>query len=423
MEYELRKHPKELFVVSIISVLPISFIIGSLIFQLNLIMIIISFLSDFFKSQNKMKFVEDKNEIKIFLIILLYLIFNTIISEDWSISIRRNILYFEFFLLAISLRYFLVNENILKKVVTNWFFIICLVSLDVFFEYKFGFNSLGFTNETGYTGRIASFFKDELIVGSFLLSFIIPIFSYLYLNKQFKLSIFFFFLCSAAIFLSGERSSFLKLLIAFILITYLWDYKNHLKKYILSILIFLIFLISLTTNINQSKIIKHNIVHKYYSTTLNIISIDKEKSFKQNLMNSRYLNQGVFSYEIFKNNIFFGVGNKNYFKACHKYVIGNEKNLCYTHPHQTYYELMSEHGIIGSAIILVSLIYLILFNNVDNLNKRKLTIFRIFLLFLFLPLIPSGSFFSSQVSSLFWINYTFYTIYRNKLIAEKYEKN
>lgn len=164
-------------------------------------------------------------------------------------------------------------------------------------------------------------------------------------------------------------------------------------------------------------------MHKYYSTTLNIISIDKEKSFKQNLMNSRYLNQGVFSYEIFKNNIFFGVGNKNYFKACHKYVIGNEKNLCYTHPHQTYYELMSEHGIIGSAIILVSLIYLILFNNVDNLNKRKLTIFRIFLLFLFLPLIPSGSFFSSQVSSLFWINYTFYTIYRNKLIAEKYEKN
>ena len=50
---------------------------------------------------------------------------------------------------------------------------------------------------------------------------------------------------------------------------------------------------------------------KYISTTLNIVSINKEKPLKQNLIESRYINQGVFSYEILKNNIFFGVGNKN----------------------------------------------------------------------------------------------------------------
>ena len=171
---------------------------------------------------------------------------------------------------------------------------------------------------------------------------------------------------------------------------------------------------------------RNDLIHKYISTTFNIISVDNSLSLKQNLMASRYLNQGVFSYEIFKNNIFFGVGNKNYFKACRKYVSGYEKNHCYTHAHQTFYELISEHGLIGSLIILSCLIYLTFFNGISNLskkNKKKLKIFRIYLILAFIPLIPSGSFFSSYISSLFWINYTFYTIYKHNLITGNYEKN
>ena len=94
--------------------------------------------------------------------------------------------------------------------------------------------------------------------------------------------------------------------------------------------------------------------------------------------------------------------------------------------HQTYYELISEHGLIGSLIILICLGYLIFFYGINNLNKKdrkKLNILRIYLILAFIPLIPSGSFFSSYISSLFWINYTFYTIYRHNLITENYEKN
>ena len=426
MKYSIRKHPENLFLIFIISLLPISIIIGSLIFQLNLIIIIVLFLSHLIRFKNQINIFEDKNELKIFFIIFIYLVLNTLISSDWSLSIRRNFLYFEFFLVVLSLRYFLKNKDVLKKVIFNWFVIICVVSFDVFFEYNFGFNTFGFINETGYSERIASFFIDELIVGSFILSFTIPIFSYFYINNKFKLSILFIILTTVVIFLSGERASFLKIFLSLILIFIFWDHKNYIKKYVVSILILLVVLISLIPKIKENDFVKHNILHKYIVTTFNIISTDNSKSLKQNLMASRYINQGVFSYEIFKNNIFFGVGNKNYFKACRKYVIGYEKNHCYTHAHQTYYELISEHGLIGSLIILTCLGYLIFFNNVGNLNKRnknKLNIFRIYLILAFIPLIPSGSFFSSYISSLFWINYTFYTIYRHNLITENYEKN
>ncbi len=426
MKYSIRKYPENLFLILIISILPISIISGNLIFQLNLIIIIVLFLSHLIRFNNEIDIFIDKNETKIFFVILIYLFLNTLTSENWTLSIRRNFLYFEFFLIVLSLRYFLSNEIILKKVVFNWFLIICVVSFDIFFEYNLGFNILGFTNETGYSGRIASFFRDELIVGYFILSFAIPIFSYFYTNNKFKLSILFILLISFAIFLSGERASSLKIFLSLILIFIFWDYKNYIKKYIAFILVILAILVSSSTKIKESNFVKHDVIHRYISTTFNIISIDNSKSLKQNLIASRYLNQSVFSYEIFKNNVFFGVGNKNYFEACRKYVSGYEKNHCYTHAHQTYYELIAEHGLIGSLIILSCLTYLIFFNNVKNLskkNKKKLNIFRIYLILAFIPLIPSGSFFSSYISSLFWINYTFYTIYKHNLISDNYEKN
>ncbi len=417
---------KNLFIVSIISFLPLSIILGNLIFQILIIFIIISSLLFLLSSKNKYNFFDDKKEIIIFLIIILYLGINTMVSEDWTRSIRRNFFYFQFFLLVLSLRYMLINPIILKRVIFNWFIIICFVSFDIFFESYFGFNMLGFSNETGYTGRVVSFFKDELIVGSFILSFLIPIFSYFYINNKFKLSLFFIFLSLFSIFLSGERASSIKILLALSIIFLFWNYRNYLKKYILSILIILTLIISFNPFFKESNFVQHNLIHKYFTTTLKILSTDTEKTIRENLIDSRYLNQAVFSYEIFKQNPYFGVGNKNYLLACGKYANDYDPNLCFTHAHQTYYELIAEHGLVGSTLMVSALFFLIFFNKTNNLNinnKKKLIIFRIFLILSFLPLIPSGSFFSSYMSSLFWINYCFYTIYRNQLINYQQLKN
>ena len=146
MNYAIRKYPENLFLILIISFLPISIIIGNLLFQLNLIIIIVFYLSHFFlRFKNQIDILVDKNEIKIFFIILIYLLFNTFISNDWNLSIRRNLLYFEFFLVVLSLRYFLQNKEFLRRVIFNWFILICIVCFDIFFEFSFGFNTLGFS--------------------------------------------------------------------------------------------------------------------------------------------------------------------------------------------------------------------------------------------------------------------------------------
>ena len=66
MKHEIRKYPENLFLILIISLLPISIILGNLIFQLNLIIIIILFLSQLIRFKNQIKIFYDKNEIKIF---------------------------------------------------------------------------------------------------------------------------------------------------------------------------------------------------------------------------------------------------------------------------------------------------------------------------------------------------------------------
>ena len=80
--------------------------------------------------------------------------------------------------------------------------------------------------------------------------------------------------------------------------------------------------------------------------------------------------------------------------------------ICGNHPHQIYVEFLSEHGIIG-GLILLTIIFKLIFKNLPILIKSKnyvqLGCF-VFLLNVFLPLIPSGAFFGDFSSNFFWIN-------------------
>ena len=68
--------------------------------------------------------------------------------------------------------------------------------------------------------------------------------------------------------------------------------------------------------------------------------------------------------QVFKNNIWFGVGNKNYrIETCNTLASeGSSLRLryedkdftdywCTTHPHQIYIEFLSEHGLLGTLIV------------------------------------------------------------------------
>ena len=110
-------------------------------------------------------------------------------------------------------------------------------------------------------------------------------------------------------------------------------------------------------------------------------------------------------FEVFKKYPYFGVGNKNYrIESCKKDI--NKNYYCETHPHQIYFEFLSEHGLIGS--ILVFSIFLVIFFNalkytLVNRNYISLGCF-VYLVVIFIPLLPSGAFFADYNLTLFFIN-------------------
>jgi O-antigen ligase len=121
---------------------------------------------------------------------------------------------------------------------------------------------------------------------------------------------------------------------------------------------------------------------------------------------SRYFKLYKSGIEVFKNYPTFGVGNKNYrIETCNENK-NNENYDCLTHPHQVYIELLAEHGLLGTSVFLILIFYLIFKNfkiYLNSQNSIQLGSF-IYLLTNFLPLLPSGSFFSDFNSTLFWIN-------------------
>ena len=92
------------------------------------------------------------------------------------------------------------------------------------------------------------------------------------------------------------------------------------------------------------------------------------------------------------------------------------KYVCNTHPHQIYFEFLSEHGIFGTILLLFIFYKLILSkikNNIMKLNYTQLGSF-IFLVLTFLPLLPSGAFFSSYSLLIFMINLSIFYAFNSK---------
>jgi O-antigen ligase len=392
------------------SFLPISFIIGKAILELNIILIIIFFISDLIYEKQDLKKIFRSRIFLSLTILWIYLNFNIFNGLDNKGNIIRGLFFFKYILLIFAFIHYLKLVSLRDKIINFWTIVLLIVSFDVWYEFFVGKNILGFESPM-INERIVSFFKDELIVGSYLATFLFIIFGKFYSKNNLVLSLILFLIFSISIFMTGERSITLKIFFSFLLIFFFVFKETKLKILIFSFLLFLIFIVVANKNLNN----RYN--NTFYELNENI----KIGSFYESTINIKYLNQIIFSYEILKQNYLFGVGTKNYFKACInlKNTSKNEfvkKNTdkCFIHPHQFHYEFISEHGLIGT-IIIISCIF-ILFSNRRNIElsdqkKRQLFIFKIYILISLLPIIPTGSFFSSLNLFQFFLNYSFYKIY------------
>ena len=101
---------KDNFILLFFSLLPVSFIVGNAILELNIIFIIILFLKEIIRDQKNLNQFF-KNKLFILLSILwMYLIFNSLIGINYENSLRRGIFFFRYIFLIFALIYFLKDD-------------------------------------------------------------------------------------------------------------------------------------------------------------------------------------------------------------------------------------------------------------------------------------------------------------------------
>jgi len=414
MRSEILNIFKEKFIIKIsiilISLFPIILLLGSSILNVSIVLMNVLFLIHIF---NQKQFRIFNNDIFFLLFFLwVFLIINTLLNDNFKLNYSRAFGFIRFILLIVLLSYFLSYKNFqFKKTIFNiWSIIFIIVSLDLVFEFIYGFNILG--NKSPYDGRLVGFMGDQLKIGHWYLCFsLIALGNFFHTNKFY----FFLFLSIIISFLIGERANFIRLFLAIlflIFITRQLSFKN------LSFLIVVFGVIFLIANY-AGYMGKHADFKKRYVDQ--VVNILKLKSSKKINNNNSYTPMYLNAYYVFKENKLLGVGlgsyakksNEKYRKSWHPLFLPTHKINDYeilgnTHPHQLHLEILATLGLPGYIFISLLLLYFFYKNFYFYKMSRKpinLASF-LFILVFFVPLLPTGSFFTTYGAAMFWLNFS-----------------
>ena len=400
---------KENFIIKIsfvfILFFPLLLLLGSAILNTSIVIMNILFLTHIYKEK---KFKVFNNDIFYLLIIFwAILIINTLLNDNLKDNYSRGFGFIRFILLIFSFSYFLSYKNFqYKKIIFNfWTIVFIIVSIDLIFEFIFGFNTLGFKSE--YVGRLAGFMGDELKIGYWYFCF-----SLIIIAANFKNDNRLYFIIFSVImvsFLIGERANFLRLFLALGILLII------LKKFPIKSIGLLIISISLILFIdlksNNYEVGNGTIKQRFFGEFLGLIV--KYDSFKELNNNNSYTPMFLNAYNIFKENKVLGVGLGSYAKKSHEKFRKTQRIDGYlilpnTNPHQNHLEILATLGLSGYLFLLFFFLYffkksIMLYSK--NKNIINLTSF-LFVFVLYLPILPTGSFFTTYGATIFWLNFS-----------------
>ena len=295
------------FQIFLLCLLPITFVIGPFVVELFSNIIILIFIYKIFKNKNFNIF---KNKLFIFFLLFYCLILLSLFQSNYFNETKINVFfYFRFFLLSFAIYEILkINKNYLRYLFIVLLITAFVVSFDGYFQFFFEKNLIGF--EKYRIDRISGFFKDDLILGSYI-SRILPLIIGLtiYFKKEIKLyraSLLVIILCILLIFLSGERAAFLKTLIGLTIIFFILNIKWKIK--ILSIT-FIVLSIIFSVSVNP-------IIFDRYVTQLKIHLVKKDAQHDQLIFLENYSPMFETAFKMYNDSKILGKGPKSYRYHC-----------------------------------------------------------------------------------------------------------
>ena len=427
-----------------------------LVASLPLVLITGSFLPDLFVSISSIIFlyISLKNKLwnyynnyffKFFIILYIILNISSLFSVNLIVSFKTSVFYIRFILFALSVFYLLdVKKNFEKVFFVILFFTITFLIIDGFVEHLSNRNLFSwiyflFTSKDLYfddNTRIQSIFIKENIFGSYLLRFS-PIFFFILMKNDLKtnynLIYIFLILIFISIIYSGERAALILFLI-FLLFNFVFMKFNIIYKFVKIFII--IFIVTLIINLDS------NLKYRYFTITKYLFyQLGTEKNIKQkqiledtypilkeyNNINN-YLALFKTSYILFSDNIIVGHGPRSFkfLSGQERFGIKEDENKIRiyfnTHPHNYYFQLLAETGILGFCflIFLFSIsLYFCINNFIINAKKKysiinaQVVLFSSFFIYLW-PLIVTASFFNNWVNIFHFLAVGFFLKYYYK---------
>ncbi len=390
--------------------LPLALLTGPFIPDLVVTLSCIIFIIYSFQNWSQLSKYYNNFFFKIILFFWFYILIRSLISIDFILSLESSLFYIRFSLLALIV-WFLIDNN--QKFIKYFFLIACLsyslALIDGYYQYFFDINLFGIFSP-GL--RMSLVMNDNLLMGSYLarlFPLILAIGIFLYSeNKCFlPLTGIFFILTDILVYLSGERTSFFLLLISSLfIIIFLSKFKIFRLVTLLCSLI-IIFFITLSDN---------QIKERNVNVTINQMGLKKgidEVIFFTHIHHSHYMS----ALNMFYDNKVFGQGPKTFRVLCSEEEFKYDDFSCSTHPHNTYFQLLAETGLIGIFFILIFITTLIklLFNHFISsirLKKKILSDFEICLLACFLttlwPIMPTQNFFNNWINIIYYLPVGFF---------------
>lgn len=378
-------------------IFPICVILGSAAINFYFILCSLIYLIIYIRKKEKNNNI-NQGLIKIITIIFFYLCIISIFSDSKFDAFKSAFSQFRFLFFLLFLSLISEKKLLIKKYLNFSIILILIVCFDALYQFKNGTNLLGYSLDPKNPNRLGGVFDQELILGSFIFLTCIPVISILLNNfKSYSLykkffTIFFIICCFTTILLSGERMSFL---LFFLTLSILLLFYFNFKKVLISL--------TILTSLLMIIIVFND------STRQRVTQFYNEISLMKNQNHIRLFSSAV---NIWEESPLIGVGLKNYRIKCNTndYDELLKKNrLCSTHPHNFYFEILTETGIIGFMLFLTFFSYLLrqIFINYKKINTdlKPLYLGSALIIFTYIfPLKSSGSFFSTFTASFFWFN-------------------